>query len=619
MGTMSSTSLPVEPADSSGMIAAGSFVRRLSRWMRRLGFRDEHLLTLVAIAVGAATGAGACGFYWLIEQSIELAYGHGREGGMFQGRLWLLVAIPAGGGLLVGLISYYFAREVKGHGVPEVISAIAVKDGRIRPRVAVAQSVASALTIGSGGSAGAEGPIIQIGAAIGSGAGQLLRMQRHQMPVLVACGAAAGISSIFNAPIAGVLFALEIFLRELSLKAFAPVVLASVLSSSVSHWIRGSDHPIFWVGPRGDYLFTGYELPFYLILGLLCAFSGIAFVRLLYATEDVFDRLRIHDVLKPVIGAIGLGLVGVLYCTASSRVELPAFFGNGYPFLEQTITLRGLRELAIPSLLVLWVMKWIATSLTLGSGGSGGVFAPSLFLGAAVGGALGMILLQLGWITEKSVTAYALVGMAATVAATTHAPLTAIVILIEMTRDYKVILPVMFAAIVATNVARLMLRDSIFTLKLRRRGVRIGSLADRTILRRIAVWQIPRVPATRVRPDDPMQIMLDLAGESQVPDFVVVDADDRYLGMVFGDDITTALLQPEAVPLLVVGELLREDVPTVRSNETLDTVLNKFAQTHSTCLPVVSGEDGTRVEFLITRHAVMQRYHAELERIQEEE
>lgn len=210
--------------------------------------------------------------------------------------------------------------------------------------------------------------------------------------------------------------------------------------------------------------------------------------------------------------------------------------------------------------------------------------------------------------------------MAATVSATTHAPLTAIVILIELTRDYMVILPVMFAAIVATNVARYISRDSIYTLKLRRRGVRLNTLADRTLLRRIAVWQLPRINATVVHPEDPMQKMLDLAGESQVPDFVVVNDENHYCGMVFGDDITTALLQPEAVPLLVVGELVRADVPAVRSHETLDTVLNKFAQTHATCLPVVSGDEGSvRVESLITRHAVMQRYHVELERVREED
>lgn len=589
---------------------------RLTRLLVSAGFKEEHFLVVLSVAIGAAAGAASCGFYWLIEWTRHLAYGEGQAGGLFAGHLWLLPVIPAAGGLAVGIIVHYFAREAKGHGVPEVMDAIVRKGGTIRPRVAIAKSLASALTIGSGGSAGTEGPIVQIGAALGSTFGQAVKIHPKHMAVLVGCGAAAGISSIFNAPIAGVLFALEIFLRDFSLQTFAPVVFASVLSSSVTHWIRGQDNEIFSVGPRGDYFFNGQELPFYLVLGLLCAVGAVAFIKLLYLVEDVFDRLKVHGAFKPCIGAVALGLCGAAYCAIVADARMPQFFGNGYPVIRQTLAYHGLLQFTVPALLGLWVMKWLATSVTLGSGGSGGVFAPSLFLGAAIGGALGLVLFKLGWIDERSMTAYALVGMAASVAGSTHAPLTAIVILIEMTRDYKVILPVMFAAIVATTVAQLLTRDSIYTLKLRRRGVHLGTVADLTILKRMTVAQIPREKATIVRPDEPLQGLLDLAGEAQAADFVVVDEDGRYRGMVTGDDVTTALLQPEAVPLLLVGELVQTGVPTVKPGETLDVVLDKFAGINATCLPVVA--DGDEIEGLITRRAVMSHYQAELQRIHRE-
>ena len=258
-------------------------------------------------------------------------------------------------------------------------------------------------------------------------------------------------------------------------------------------------------------------------------------------------------------------------------------------------------------------LKLLATCLTLGSGGSGGIFAPSLLLGAMAGGALGVGLHNLGWIEENSVVVYSLVGMAAMVAGTTHAPLTAIVMLYEITREPRMILPVMFAAIVATAGAQLLLRDSIYTLKLRRRGVRVGSIADLTILRRICVGDVDSVAAPLVHPADPLQAVIDLAGETEAQDFVVVDEHDVYQGMVTGKDVRTALLQPEAVSLLLVSELLRAGVPTVTSGETLDNVLDKFARSDVESLPIVDSIESAHMTGLITRQAVMRRYQQELD------
>jgi len=292
---------------------------------------------------------------------------------------------------------------------------------------------------------------------------------------------------------------------------------------------------------------------------------------------------------------------------------MPAFFGNGYPAIEQALG-ENVHSLAIGSLIALFFWKLIATCLTLGSGGSGGVFAPSLLMGTSLGAAFGMGMQKIGLIDATSVNAYALVGMAAVVAGTTHAPLMAIVMVYEITREPKVILPVMFAAIIATAGAQLMLRDSIYTLKLRRRGVRIGTATDLTILRRIAVTDVQQQPVYFVHSEDPLQVLIDRAGETDATDFVVVDEQSVYQGMALGSDVHTALLQPEAVSLLVVGDLLRPNVPTVRPSETLDVVLDKFSRSDTTALPVTREEDDLRVESLISRRDVMRRYQEELDR-----
>lgn len=603
---------------AKSMAVRGVRIRQaITAGIAKLGLREEYLLILVSILIGAATGLFAHIFFWLIETVREVAFGHEGLAGLYGGRWWMLVVLPTIGAMGVGFITYYFAQEAKGHGVPEVMDALYRQGGVIRPRVAMAKSVASALTIGSGGSAGTEGPIIQIGAALASAAGRFLQIDKRNMGVVVACGVSAGIAAIFNAPIAGVLFALEIFLKDFSLRTFSPVVFSSVISCSVIHAIREKDAAIFEVETLREtgYLFAGIELPLFLVLGLLAAVAAVLFVRGLYYTEDLVDALRFPEWLKPALGAVGLGLTGVAFLLLSGDKAMPEFFGNGYPAIERALG-ASVQHFTIGMWLVVFILKLLATCLTLGSGGSGGVFAPSLLMGASVGAAFGMGLNAIGLIDASSVPAYALVGMAAVVAATTHAPLMAIVMLYEITREPKVVLPVMFAAIISTACAQLMLRDSIYTLKLRRRGVRVGTVTDLTILRRIAVQDLQYVQSHAVHPEDPLQVLIDLAGETDANDFVVVDDQSIYQGMALGSDVRTALLQPEAVSLLVVGELLRSNIPTVRPQETLDVVLDKFSRSDTTSLPVTQQDDDQRVEGLITRRAVMARYQQELDRQQ---
>ncbi len=609
---------------------------------RRIGLHQDWYLIVVAAGIGTVTAFGAIAFMTLME-------GTERRVAELSGVIpwWTLPVLPMGGALVSGLIVYLFAREARGQGVLEVMDSLYRKGAVIRPRIATVKSIASICTIGSGGSAGVEGPIVHIGSAIGSGLAQLLRVPRDHAATLLGCGAAAGIASVFNAPIAGVMFALEILLRDFSLRTFTPIVVASVFSTATTQAWYGENDAIF-AAPRrmAEYQFTITELPSYLLLGLVCGGLAVLFTRTLYGTEDLYDKLKLHPIIKPVTGALALGVLGIAYLQfaggGGGQGTLPAFFGNGYETIRGLLSpgsygvefddvaavtganvpvvigeVSGIIEPVQRSLLflgLLIVLKLIATAFTLGSGGSGGVSAPSLFLGASAGAFFGVLLDHVGLLPDGgSPAAYALVGMAATLAGSTHAPLTAILILFELTRDVYVLLPVMLASVVATIFAQLLMRDSIYSLKLRRRGVLIGIAADLTILRRLTVGDVTSHPASKVGPDEPLSALFERRDGEHAIDFVVTDHNGEYLGMVTAQEMRTALIEREAIPYLVVSEVMRRDLPTVSPDETLDRVLEKFSKHDVASLALVDDSTKARqVLGLITRGRLMQRYQRAL-------
>lgn len=602
----------------------------LKNLTRILAEQDTMLIAIGAV-IGTLTGLGALGFASVLHRFgslMELIYD-----GAFGGPAWVwLIVIPMVGMSLSGVLIYFFASEAKGHGVPQVMAAIIQKGGVIPLRIGAVKVVASVLTVGSGGSAGTEGPIVQIGAVIGSFVGQRLRLDRQRMMTFVGCGAAAGISSIFNAPIAGVFFVLEILLRDFSIRTFTPIVVSSVFSAVTTQAILDQNKAIFSIDQAiwENTKFAVVELPSFFLLGAVCGLVAVGFSRTLHAFEDFYDGLKIHAMLKPITGALALGLLGIAFLSIAHAYgagdgtnSYPAIYGNGYH------AIRGLLEpstyventdAALPAAITLMALlvlfKCVATSVTLSSGGSGGVFAPSLFLGAATGAMIGAGLDRLNLLPAGSSPAsYALVGMAAVVAATTHGPLTAILILFEITRNYYVVLPIMFAAVVATVVSQLIDRDSIYTAKLRRAGVLLGSSRDLVLLRRIPVSSVQRtpLPPEPVYASDPLSKLITIHARYSVPDFVVVDQEARYLGMVTGADIRTALIDREAIPLLLVAELVRSDLPTVAVNESLDTVLDKFADNDVASLCLLDPAAPDKPLSLISRSSVMKRYQAALE------
>ena len=431
------------------------------QWFRPAG---GGRLALAVVVVGVGAGVGAIVFRFLIIGVTRLVTGQDDYAATPGAPwvwwpaigTWFLVAAPVVGGLLYGPLVYRWAREARGHGVPEVMLAVAQNDGRIRPRVAVVKSLASALCIGTGGSVGREGPIVQIGSAIGSSLGGWLRVPAGRLRLLVACGAAGGISATFNAPIAGVFFALEIILVDFSPLSFLVVTASSAIANTVARAVDGSATflvlPSFRVGSAWEYLL-------YALVGVVGGGVGVAFTKVLYGAEDLADRIwRGPEWLRPAVGGVLLGLL---------LVVLPQMYGVGYPVLRQGVA----GGYALGFLVVLLVGKLVATSLTLAIGGSGGIFAPSLFLGAMTGTALGDGFGLVG--AAGPAGAYGLVGMAAVLAGATRAPITAIVIVAEITGEWDLVVPLMIAVVLATLVSRGLSTETIYTLKLTRRGIRL--------------------------------------------------------------------------------------------------------------------------------------------------
>ncbi|HSR35497.1 MAG TPA: chloride channel protein, partial [Anaerolineae bacterium] len=509
-------------------IAAGSrqlqqrLTLNLGGWLDRHQPPETVVLMGTSLLVGLGAGLGAIVFRWLIDQVHRISFEG--LGSVFPSLgASVLVLAPALGGLIVGPLIFFFAREAKGHGVPEVMEAVALKGGRIRPIVVVIKSLASSITIGSGGSVGREGPIVQIGSALGSTFGQILHMSDERIRNLVACGAAGGIAATFNAPIAGVLFAMEVILGEFTTRYFALVVISSVTASVVGRFAFGNV-PAFVVP---DYeLVSPWALAFYALMGLLAALVAVAFVRILYLLEDLFDAWSwFPEYLRTPIGGALLGVGGLLFFKAnlSQGWGVPgdpvAFYGVGYETMEWALLGQG----TVPLLLALTGIKILATSLTIGSGGSGGVFAPSLFIGSMFGGAFGHLVHS--WFPTITSTpgAFALVGMAAVFAGASRAPITSVIILFEMTDDYRLILPLMLATVVSTILAESLSKDSIYTLKLTRRGIRLERGRDIDVMQGVLVGEAMTTEVDSVSADLSLDQLDLLFAETHHHGFPVVD------------------------------------------------------------------------------------------------
>jgi len=564
--------------------------------------RREYIFMIVMGGIaGAAGGFGAIGFRKLILSVAQLGWGTitGMEGRDLLSMVvttpfWVRILLPAIGGFLVGIIVYYFAKEAKGHGVPEVMEAVALKDGRMRTRVVFAKAFASAICIGSGGSVGREGPIVQIGSAISSALGRWVKMSGERLRILVACGAAAGIAATFNAPMAGALFSLEVILSELAALRFIPIVVSSVIATALSRHYLGN-YPAFEV-PAYD-LSHYSELFLYLVLGVLAGVVAFIFIRLLYGMEDFFERWKLPEFVKPAIGGSIIGCIGIFF---------PQVFGVGYESITQV--LRG--EMFGIMLLGILVAKILATSITIGSGSSGGIFAPSLFMGAFLGGAFGQVVHVLFPYTTASPGAYALVGMGAVVAGTTRAPITAMIIIFEMTSNYRIILPLMFACTIGLVVSARLSKESIYTLKLVRRGVNIYAGKELNVLKRLTVAQVMVPEIELVSPSATLSELITRVMASSHYHFFVVGTDNRICGHIALATLRPILKDYETVrDVVIASDLMDHNVTVVKAEESLDMVMQLFGKSDLSEIPV--GNKGQLVG-TIRRSDVIEAYNREI-------
>jgi CIC family chloride channel protein len=532
----------------------------------------------LALLVGAGAAGAAVVFRWLIESFTLMFTGYadysahpGAPNPNLPGLgAWFVVLTPVVAGLLYGPLVHLFAREARGHGVPEVMYAVARRGGRIKPQVAGVKALASALCIGGGGSVGREGPIVQIGSALGSTLGRVVRIPESRMRVLVACGAAGGIAATFNAPLAGVFFAMELILADFTAQAFGLVVISSVTASAIGRAVLGDEVflslPAFTVDHAQEYLL-------FAALGVVAGAAGVGFTKVLYAIEDAADWLwRGPEWLRPAVGGVLLGLL---------LLVLPQMYGVGYPVLGNAID----GAYAIGFLLVLLVGKMVATSLTIGIGGSGGVFAPSLFIGAMLGAAFGDVAnLTLPGISGP-VGAYALIGMGAVFAGAARAPITAVIIMFELTNEYTIILPLMTAIVIATLVSHQLSGDSIYTLKLRRRGIDLSAPSPTSVASRTPVRDVMRPLPVPVQGGTSLRdVAARLSGVSYgvLP---LAGADGRYHGIVTARAVSEALAdgRHDVVPAEIVVELPER----VRVDDTLDAVIDALNHSGVGGMPVL--------------------------------
>lgn len=559
-----------------------------------------------ALIVGLSTGVGAVFFRYLIRAVEWVGYQWAPDMLTMWGKSYVII-VPAVGGLIVGLLVYFFAREAKGHGVPEVMEAVALRGGRIRPQVALVKSLASSFSIGSGGSVGREGPIVQIGSAIGSTIGQSLNLSDERVRNLVACGAAGGIAATFNTPIAGVLFALEVILGRFDVRYFSSVVISSVAADVIGRAVFGNV-PGFRI-PVEYGINSLWEFAFYALLGVIAAIVGVVFTRLLYATEDLFERWKgVPEWVQPAIGGVLLGVLALSYplVTDATWDRVPHVFNVGYDVIESVLA----NELSLNLVLALLVLKIAATSLTLGSGGSGGVFAPSLFVGAMLGGSFAQIIEQIFPGIPAPAGAYALVGMAAVFAASAHAPITAVLILFELTGDYRIILPLMLTVVIATLLSqRLMKGESIYTLKLTRRGVRLQRGRDVDVLQSVKVREVMTHNADSVPVDMNIADLTDVFTRTRHHGLLVLDHDNKLWGIVTVRDLdrTWAEGKPRTTTVADIGTTwpyLKVAFP----DETMGEALGRMGVRGFGRMPVVSGEDPFHVLGLIRREDIIKAY-----------
>ena len=560
---------------------------------------QDHNMLLLAAVIGFLAGLASTLFRRLIEFFGDVFSADGLTVIGITGSSipFLLPLLPMVGGIITGIICHFFPDAFKENVVHRVMHAVAMKAGKIRKRTLLTCSTTSALTIGSGGSAGREGPTVQIGSAVGSALGNLFHLSHERVQVLVGCGAAAGIAASFNAPLAGVLFALEIILTNFTIHTFSPIVVASVIGTATGRAMEGNE--ITFSVPVHE-LVSYSEIVFYLFLGILCGVISKLFTFTFFKANDIFDKMVYLPVpLKPALGGLIVGFISISF---------PAVLGNGYGFMEKALN----GELFWGLAFVLIFLKIISTSATLGSGGLGGVFAPSLFIGAMLGSAYGTLVHAINPNFTASPETYALVGMGAVAGAVMQAPLTNILMLFELTNDYTIILPIMITCIVSAYTFRAFDKNSIYIQKLLKEGINIKYGREVSILNSIKVSDVLSGDVTTIPEGMPFRKILETISYSKNFYFPVVDGQGEMSGILSFHMIREMIFEEELGDLIVANDLKVKSVMTLTPENNLNQAMEMFAKLDVEQLPVVGRDDLKRVIGMVNRGEVVAAYNREV-------
>ena len=566
------------------------------------------LISFLAAGIGLVAGCVAFLLYKLIGFFTNLFFFHRFAADFSSARvnhlgLWVIVT-PVVGGIIVGFMAKYGSAKIKGHGIPEAMEAVIANRSRIEPKVAILKPISAAIAIGTGGPFGAEGPIIQTGGAIGSLVGQVLHTTASERKVLLACGAAAGMSATFNTPIAGVILAIELLLFEFKSRSFIPLVVASTLATAVHVRLLGGG-PMFSVAPV-DFGIPK-ALPFYLLLGVICGLAAVGFSKTLYWVEDQFEKLPVDELWWPAIGALALGIIGYF---------VPRVLGVGYDTIGDILN----ANLALKLLLVVMVAKAVALVVSLGSGTSGGLLAPMFMSSAALGGAYAMVIDGVYPGAQLAPGAFALVAMGAVFGAASRATFTFIIFAFEITRDYNSVLPLMLVSVIADGIAMvLMPTSSIMTEKLARRGMRIHTDYEADVLQQVSVEEVmdrelPEISsdmsvgelAERIAHRDPVV--------SKHEGLLILDANGNLEGIITRSDILRAFEKDGEGRMSVLDAGTRKIVVTY-PDEVLHDAAAKMLRHNIGRLPVVERSEPTKVLGYLGRHGIMA---ARLRRLDEE-
>jgi H+/Cl- antiporter ClcA/CBS domain-containing protein len=565
------------------------------------------LISMLAAFIGFLAGIIAFLLYNLIGLFTNIFFFHRISFAFSSARnnhlgLWVIV-IPVIGGVIVGIMAHYGSDKIRGHGIPEAMEAVLVNRSRIEPKVAILKPISAAIAIGTGGPFGAEGPIIQTGGAMGSLVGQLLHTTAAERKVLLACGAAAGMAATFSTPIAGVILAIELLLFEFKSRSFIPLVIASSIATSVHVWLMGRG-PMFDVGAVDFGL--PHALPFYLVLGVICGFAALGFSRALYWVEDQFEKLPIHDMWWPAIGALGLGIIGYF---------VPRVLGVGYDTISDILNTKML----LGGLLAVMVFKSAALVISLGSGTSGGLLAPMFMASAAMGSAFAMIIDKLWPSANLSPGAFALVAMGAVFGAASRAAFAFIIFAFEITRDYNSVLPLMLVTVIADLIAVRYARNSIMTEKLARRGLHIHQDYEPDVLQQVVVGEsmsreFDTVPASMAVAELADRIGRHDPAVTHHQGVFVMGDDARLAGIITRSDLMRALEHDTSGKMTVLDASSRKLV-VAYPDEVLYDAAARMLRANVGRMPVVSSDDPYQPVGYLGRSSIMS---ARLRRLEEE-